>query len=1073
MGGAEAGNPGTVLNVIDLSGRRFGGNGFLVLAQRTNAYTISTNAALAQNSGEDAGFGSGSGSSIGHRGLDGDPELKNASVTFLLVQAPDEPEPGDDLDADNDGTLDPAAVGTWTILDSVGVLDNGGQGDIAYGRINFRRNPAATASGTVVNLDFTPGYVARTGNTTGWAAADWVASAVAGADADLTLGNSGNTAPAGFAGRALDHLGLPNFGAAAAHGVVFVESGRTTVVSEAGATDSFSVHLNTAPNGRVVIELTSTDSRVQISTNNGATFGNRGILSLNTTAARTVLVRTVDDAAVSPPSVTITGQVVNTTAPGRYPLSTLIPPVEVTIHDNDIVVLNEVKVNPPGADEPHEFIELRGPPGTLLRQVYLVVLNGDVTANPGVATLVVDLSGRFLGSSGLLVVAAPGHPYSMPEVGTTVVLDPRLAAQGGALGNGTLSLLLVASPLPVPEAADLDKGDNGILEELPAGAVILDAVGWSDGGSQDVVYGGVILQQAGGTPDGATRFAFDLTPRSAAAWFNADLQGESGAAVLYDPQAASADFPAGAQMSPGVFINTPPAAVRLVPLAGTIGDPTNPTLHFRVTDAESIPSGLQVQVFSDNPEVVPTANLTLNSNGAGEWTLAADPVGVGYAHLIVRVNDEELAAEAVVPYAASAMGRDNGRFHYEITDGSAASAINDELMFVADDENQVIRIYERNRSGPPLAGVDLGPFLGLTDFEGGAAREVDIEAATRVGDRIYWIGSHSHAEIGEIRTNRSRLFATDVAGSGAASTLTYVGRYEHLKEDLVAWDVNNRHGRGANFYGLAASTAEGVLPKAIDGSGFNIEGLCMAPGSTNVAYIACRAPLVPATNRSRALLVPVLNFDTLAVSGAGPGAAQFGPPIELNLGCRGVRSIEGGPNGYLIVAGPSGNPVGMPRHWFRLFTWTGRPTDAPQELSADLTGLNVEAIVDLPAPPWTAQSRVQLISDSGTAVYYGDDVIGKLLPVRNFKKFRSDWVELGEVVPPQPLIRSVRVAGGRAVLSWCALPGRRYRVQFKDDLSEPDWRSFPDEVLANDDLMVVEDIVPATGRRFYRVVLQP
>src|SRR5262249_52369499 len=153
-------------------------------------------------------------------------------------------------------------------------------------------------------------------------------------------------------------------------------------------------------------------------------------------------------------------------------------------------------------------------------------------------------------------------------------------------------------------------------------------------------------------------------------------------------------------------------------------------------------------------------------------------------------------------------------------------------------------------------------------------------------------------------TNRSRLFATDLSGTGAASTLAYVGRYEHLKMDLVNWDHSNAHGRGADYFGLAASAAEGVLPKEPDGSGFNIEGLAMAPGSTNIGWIGFRAPLVPATNRVHALIVPVLNFDKLAIGNGPVGSAVFGAPIELPLGCRGIRSIEGDTNGYLIVAGP-------------------------------------------------------------------------------------------------------------------------------------------------------------------------
>ena len=1070
--GDTNGNPGTIENVFNLSGRRLGGNGFLVLLQKAHGYAPSASAAVLMNTNTGEGFGSGSSSSIQHRGRGGETELPNASSTFFLIQSSNVPDPGDDIDADNDGVPDGQVFAAWTILDSIGALDNSGLGDIAYGQINFRRNASATATGTVIDTAFTANYLARTGNTTGSAANDWVASEVDGSAPNWFLGDPDDTTPPNFATRPLNHLGLPNFGAAALHGVVIIESDGHTEVGEDGATDSFTVRLNTSAGGTVTIEFTAVDARLQISTNNGATFGGKGVVSLNNTTPKTLLVRALDDSAVSSSLTLITNQMIKTTAPARYPLSSLIASVEVQVADNDVVLLSEVKVNPPGMDEPNEFVELRGPPGMLLRQVYLLAVNGDRGDDPGVVTMVVDLTGVALGSSGLLVVTAGAHPYSIPSESTTTIATSRLDAPGGALGNGSVSILLISSPEPILEGADLDEGNNGVLEELPKGAMLLDAVGWNDGDSGDVVFGGVLLAQSSGTPDAATRYSYDNTPRSAAAWFNGDLAGMNSDSLAYDDENVSVNFPVGAQLSPGAFINTPPT-IGLRAISGVIGDSTNPVLIFQVNDAETPPEELAVTASSDNPAVVPNANLSLTSDQSGGWTLSINPIGVGYATITIAVSDDDSVGEGIVPYAASAMGRANGIFHYRITDGSAAIPIGDNLMFVGDDENQVIRIYDRAHSGLPLAEIDCGPFLGLTDFEDGVAREVDIEAATRVGDRIYWLGSHSHADIGEIRTNRSRIFATDISGNGPASTLTYVGRYEHLKTDLIAWDANNLHGRGANYFGLTASAQDGVLPKALDGSGFNIEGLAMAPGSTNVAYVSFRAPLVPATNRACALIVPVTNFSALAISEGPPGQSRFGPPIELNLGCRGIRSIEGGPDGYLIVAGPAGNPVGSPQHYFRLYTWTGDPNDEPEERSADLTGLNVEAIVELPAGPWTPQTRFQLISDSGTMIYYGDDVPGKLLPVRNFKKFRSDWIELGEVRLPQPLIRSVAFEGDRVRLSWCALVGRRYRVQFKTDLSELMWTDLAGDVLAENAIASKTDSLPATGQRFYQVMQLP
>src|SRR5258707_9232879 len=173
-------NPGTIKNVFDLSGRVVGGNGFLVLLQKDSLYAANTNATTLINSDSSGGWGSGSSSSIGHKGDGGITNLEHASVTFFLIQTTNFPNPGSDLDTNNDGVLDGSQFASWTVLDSVGVLGNNGAGDIGYGAINFRRNAAALASGTIVPVSFTPSYVGRSSNTVGSAASDWVAGDILG-----------------------------------------------------------------------------------------------------------------------------------------------------------------------------------------------------------------------------------------------------------------------------------------------------------------------------------------------------------------------------------------------------------------------------------------------------------------------------------------------------------------------------------------------------------------------------------------------------------------------------------------------------------------------------------------------------------------------------------------------------------------------------------------------------------------------------------------------------------------------------------------------------------------------------
>lgn len=1101
-------NPGDIQNIFDLSGRRVGQNGFLLLLQKFHRYKPNPLSTVITNSDSGEGWGSGSSSSLKHRGESGQIEIENASCTFFLIQTAVEPDIGDDIDSDNDGSAD-GVFTNWFVLDSVGALDNSGTGDIAYGRINFRSDKppgdgATVPSGTtIVPVPFTPGYVGRNGNTTDGEGTNWIASDnLLGKPPSVFLGGNSsttgtNTFPSKRSKAALNHLGGPNFKAPVVPSVILRETKTNTLVSESGLKDYYTLNLSLRATGAVTIQIEA-EFPAQVSTNSGKTYGSQGVLTLTSTSAKKVMVRALDDGAASPSQQTalITHTVIHS-LDARYPTSTLILPAAVTVLDTNVVLLSEAKINPPGVDAPFEFVELRGPPGKLMTNLYLVSIQGNDSGNPGQADLVVALSGQRFGSNGQLIVVAPGNPYLFPS-NTTVLLAPQLANAGGAFDNGSVSLLLVGARDPIVEGADLDAGNNGTLEGLPFGAFIVDAIAWKDNDNGDELYGGVDLSQQGFTPDAASRFPWNRSPRSASAWFVGDLAGSTGDSLSYDPVNISTNLPPGSVMTPGV-VNRKASRLTpnpLPPLSGVIGDHDNEIVTFTLSvleddddnfksddDADDyVPAtSLIVSATSSNQSVVPNANLTLTNVAPGKWKLTIEPVGVGYAEIIIRASDGIYTRLGFVEYAASAQGRPGGKWHSGISDASTAIPIDANWMFVGDDENQVLRIYSRTRSGGPVVGRDMNPFLGIVDFyDDGTPREVDIEGSTRVGNRIYWLGSHSHAFSATERTNRARLFATDVSGSGTNTQLKLVAHYDFLKLDLLAWDATNGHGKGADYYGLADSAAIGVDPKTPDGSGFNLEGLCMAPGPNNNtnAYIAFRAPLVPPTNRVHALLIPVRNFGKISTKRSAPGSAQFGPPIELNLGGRGVRSIEGmGGTNYLIVAGPPGAGTNLPPPGnFKLFTWTGHPTNQPQERAADLTGLNPEGIVEVPAGVWTPTNLFQIISDNGTNIFYGDDIQAKHLEAegkpREFKKFRVDTIALGDVAPSAPLIRLVAASQAGVTVNWFSTAGTTYRLQMKPALNQ-DWFDVPGDVMAGG-ATTSKTLPPSPGAQcFFRVIAVP
>jgi hypothetical protein len=287
-------------------------------------------------------------------------------------------------------------------------------------------------------------------------------------------------------------------------------------------------------------------------------------------------------------------------------------------------------------------------------------------------------------------------------------------------------------------------------------------------------------------------------------------------------------------------------------------------------------------------------------------------------------------------------------------------------------------LYNENHPGTPVKTFDFRSVL-----PAGSA-EIDLEAAARHGDTIYWTGSMSNNSSGVPQPSRSTLFATKITGSGADTELTYVGSYSGLQSDLVAWDHAGGSGLGADYFGFAASTAAGV-----DGHGasaLNVEGMELAPSDPDTAYLAFRAPLEPTTDRHLALVVPVTNIDELANSG-NPGSvhATFGAPIQMDLGGLGIRDIRKNADGqYMIIAGTADESNTA----FVLYSWDGNPLHPPVRTETALplepAGADQgswETVVSVP-DQLSAGATFELVQDDGDTAWYGDGRTSKtgLLP---------------------------------------------------------------------------------------------
>ena len=331
------------------------------------------------------------------------------------------------------------------------------------------------------------------------------------------------------------------------------------------------------------------------------------------------------------------------------------------------------------------------------------------------------------------------------------------------------------------------------------------------------------------------------------------------------------------------------------------------------------------------------------------------------------------------------------------SDASAGVALGEKMFIVADDENNVLRVYETGGGPGPVFSYDLRAFLGVVSGH----PEVDLEGATRVGERIYWISSHGRNKDGLIRPNRYRFFATTVKVKDRRIKITPVGRpCRTLVHDLI---------KAENMRGLGLDRATRFSAKKLKGGelaklapkrqGLNIEGLCASPDGKTI-YIGFRNPLARdfGAGRLRAIVVALKNAEEVIEQSQRP---VFGEPILLDLDGLGIRSMEYSRShkAYFIVAGPHDQ-----QGRFALYRWSGEKDAGAvlvQPIETGKTKFTPEALVvfDNSEDFWVLSDDGSLVVDvSGP----GECMKKKLLPGRKCrnkhltspanKTFRGMWL---------------------------------------------------------------------------------
>jgi hypothetical protein len=75
------------------------------------------------------------------------------------------------------------------------------------------------------------------------------------------------------------------------------------------------------------------------------------------------------------------------------------------------------------------------------------------------------------------------------------------------------------------------------------------------------------------------------------------------------------------------------------------------------------------------------------------------------------------------------------------------------------------------------------------------------------------------------------------------------------------------------------------------------------------------------------------------------------------------------------------------------------------------------------------------------------------------------------VQPPSPMIQFLHVTNGAAAISWSAIPGGTYRLQYKDCLDSSVWHDLAPDISATGSTVSATDLVNGASQRFYRVLL--
>jgi hypothetical protein len=496
----------------------------------------------------------------------------------------------------------------------------------------------------------------------------------------------------------------------------------------------------------------------------------------------------------------------------------------VTIADDDVLI-NEVLANVSDSDDEtdREYIELSGTPGASLNGYYFVVFEGEEEENSGagsgLADFVIDLSPYTFGANGLLVFV-PGDPNisgltweyaSVAAAGSNIVELPALMGAGGILEDNSQTYALIRSPLAaIVQGTDYDtigayeNADAtaigvgvGILDQLPAGAQLIDSVGVVEGGGNDrdrvattaaQGHPGVHVHQPtpvtqGGnvTSDAVSRRFGQTLPNSIGAWFNGDISNgnPAGAPIRYLEDSVgniSVVSPDGSVLTPGAPNVLRNVFFRVLDQTKEVAE-ADGTVTVRIERTGDVANESLTVTYStlDFGSAIAGADFTAKSE-----TLTFNP-GESFKDVTIDITENDGLAEGFERFRIVLSNASTG---YLITNGSPTGAgnPNGEATITIRDANVSIATFQNGVDGyvgttdayldgqfivdkfgqDPIVRVDqskgasVGPpqqgLIRFADLFGGAAGQ--IPSGARIFDAFLTLNVTSTASDADIRLFR-------------------------------------------------------------------------------------------------------------------------------------------------------------------------------------------------------------------------------------------------------------------------------------------------------------------------------